>query len=61
MTEKIVYCIVDEKGDIQRGTGSSKQTKFFEKPIQPQKWCDYNNEYHGKHWRVAKFRLVEES
>lgn len=56
-----IYCIVDENGEIQRGTGSSNKTKFFEKPIQPQKWCDFNNRVRGTNWRVAKFELVEVS
>lgn len=59
MKDYYVYCIVDENGEIQKGTGSSQRTKFFEKPNQPHKWCEYNNEHHGKKWRTVKVKLVE--
>lgn len=54
-----IYCIVDENGVIQKGEGSSQRTKFFEKPLQPQKWCEFYNRRHEDKRRVAKFELVE--
>lgn len=54
-----IYCIVDENGEIQRGQGSSKQTKYFEMEAYAQKWCEFYNRRHDDKRRVTKFELVE--
>ena len=55
----IVYCAMNENGEIQEVKGSSSSTIYFKTPAYLQRAVDYHNRYSEDKWRVAQFKLVE--
>lgn len=61
MTEEYIFCAVNDRDEVQWVCGSSQKTRYFKTDKYLKKAVEYHNRQYGddRHWRVAKFKLVE--